>query len=163
MTEERRKALNLQRLPLIDVSIRANVVAVLRDLETHGLKPLIHADVWRSPAKQEELQRAGTSKVKWGFHCATRPDGSPGSLAADIIDANKAWEATIEFWLKLGASALAQKLGWGGLWGLPVNLKDGLLEVIRRKAWNEKPKLGWDVAHIETARVTIAEARAGKR
>jgi hypothetical protein len=161
--EATRKKANAERLLLVDKSIRAQVKAVLTDLEALNQRPLIAPEVWRSPALQLQKFKEGTSQLKWGFHCATTPAGKPASLAADIVDANKLWGASRAFWLKLGSRALAHNLGWGGLWGLPVNVRTGLREALKNKNWRSKSKLGWDVAHVETTRVTIAEAKAGKR
>jgi len=161
--EPTRKALNAERLLLVDTSIRPAVRAVLSDLETMKMRPLIASEVWRSPAVQLQKYREGTSKLTWGFHCATTPAGKPASLAADIVDANKAWGASQEFWLKLGSRAHARGLGWGGLWGLPANVRAGLVAALEQKNWKAHVKLGWDVAHVETARVTVTQAKAGKR
>lgn len=163
MDESKRLSYNRERLQMIDPSIRAKVAAVIKDLEGHGLRPVIAKEVWRSPKEQMALYKAGRSKVSWGFHCACARDGKPGSLAADIIDADLAWNASRKFWLMLGSSAMAHGLGWGGLWGLPKSLRTGLLKVIECKDWDCLVKFGWDVAHIETASVTVKEARAGKR
>jgi hypothetical protein len=161
--EPTRKNANAEMLLLVDKSIRAQVKAVLTDLEALKLRPLIASEVWRDPALQLKKFQEGTSKLKWGFHCATTPDGKPASLAADIVDANKLWGASRDFWLKLGSCALAHNLGWGGLWGLPASVRTGLREALAKKHWNANVKLGWDVAHVETTRVTVAEAKAGKR
>lgn len=166
MTEEKRKQLNAERLTLVDISIRQKVASCLATLERYSHRPLIAAEVWRSPELQMSMYRRKVSKVTWGFHCAMR-DGKPASLAADIIDADAAWNASAAFWVTLGYAAKAQGLGWGGYWGLPVSLRKGL-DAALRGVMGVAPevsrlKFGWDVAHIETAAVTIAEARAGKR
>lgn len=162
MNEAARKKANQERLRLIDETIRPNVRAVLRDLERQGLRPAIDADVWRSPEKQLELHKKGVTKVKWGFHCATR-DGKPGSLAADIVDAERAWNVDTEWWLRLGGSAVRRGLGWGGFFGVPAHLRRSLESALKRRDWDTALKIGWDPAHVETTRVTIAEARRGKR
>jgi hypothetical protein len=126
MNDARRTKQNQDMLLKIDRSIRPAVAAVLKDLEKQGQRPLIDGGVWRSPAEQLEKFKHGFSKVRWGFHCATTKDGKPDSLAADIVDANKMWNASREFWLRLGASAVAHNLGWGGFFGLPKHMKDGL-------------------------------------
>ena len=163
MNEEARKKQNREMLSRVDKSIRGAVSAVLKDLEKQGQRPLIDKGVWRSPKEQEEKFKKGFSKVRWGFHCATTPAGKPDSLAADIVDANKFWNASREFWLRLGASAIAHDLGWGGFFGLPSRMKAGLRAELLHKNFKSPAKLGWDTAHIETTRVTIAQAKAGKR
>lgn len=168
MNEAQRTAQNLARLELVDSSIRTQVRHVLGTLEYYGFKPLISSEVFRTPAEQLRLYRLGRSKVKWGFHCATTPDGKPGSLAADIIDAYKGWDASYKFWLTLGYAAKAQGLNWGGYFGLNSRqhgLLASYLPGIKTGVFPDANNIrfGWDVAHIETARVTIAEAKAGKR
>jgi hypothetical protein len=163
MNEERRKKQNRDMVPKVDKTIRPAVAAVLPDLENQGQRRVIDVGVWRSPAEQLEKFKHGFSKVKYGYHCATTKDGKPDSLAADIVDANKFWNASREFWLRLGASALAHNLGRGGFFGLPKNMKDTLRAELKHKNFNSPAKLGWDAAHVETTRVTIAEAKAGKR
>jgi hypothetical protein len=163
MNERARKDQNRQMLRKVDRSIRRAVAAVVADLESHGQRPLIDRAVWRSPEEQKELFDRGLSQVEWGFHCATTPQGRPGSLAADIVDANRFWGASRQFWLRLGSSALEHDLGWGGFWGLPQNLRRGLRTALENNRWRTRVRLGWDVAHVETTRVTIAQARAGRR
>lgn len=172
MTEEKRKQLNADRLLKVDTSIRGKVASCLATLEHYGHRPVIAAEVWRDPKTQLAMFRRGVSKVTWGFHCATTPDGKPASLAADIVDAEKAWNATPAFWLTLGYASKAQGLGWGGWWGLPTNIRKGIDDAF---AWVRteqlKPdgakmprvKFGWDQAHVEVAGISIAEARRGKR
>lgn len=163
MTDEKRAALNAERLLLVDETIRRQVGNVLATLEFYGFRPLIAKEVWRDPAVQLAMYKRGVSKLKWGFHCFTR-GGRPASLAADIIDAQKAWNASREFWVILGYAAKAQHLGWGAYWGLTPALKTGLeqaFEVV--KSGGKVPgsvKLGWDPAHVQVAGITVAQARA---
>ena len=163
MTEDERKRLNAERLKLIDTSIRSRVAHVITDMEAAGHKPFIHGDVWRSPQKQIELFKRGVTKVRWGFHCATTPQGKPGALAADVIDASKGWNAPATFWLALGAAAKKHGLHWGGYFGLTSTLKKALHDALGTSAATSRMKLGWDVAHVEIAGVTVAQAKAGKR
>lgn len=163
MDEQTRLKLNRERLELLHPTIRTKVKAVLMDMQGHQLRPVLASSTFRSPAEQLKLYNTGRSKVKWGFHCAVSPTGKPESLAADIIDADLGWNASQRFWLMLGSSAMAHGMTWGGLWGLPDSIERGLLKAISDKVWDKPVKLGWDVAHIETKRVTIAEAKAGKR
>jgi len=173
MQETQRTSLNSERLLLVDLSIRNQVSGVLCDLESCGLRPLIASGVWRDPKEQYALYKKGVSKVTWGFHCATTPEGKPGSLAADIVDADRGWEVGNEFWLRLGNAARIHGLNWGGFFGLAEPQR-----IVLRKAFltgdpveyfkhRDIPlaqvKRGWDPAHVETARVTIAQAKRGER
>jgi hypothetical protein len=163
VTEQQRKAANAERLKLIDPSIRPKVAAVIRDLERQSLKPLIDKHVFRTPAEQAELVRQGFSQVRWGFHNAQRPNGKPGSLAADIVDARLFWDVKKKFWLQVGASALKHGLEWGGMFDVPRNLRPTLRQRLLAGDLDPRLKIGWDPAHVQTARVSIAEAKQGKR
>ncbi len=163
MMEQERVRLNAERLLLLDACLHRQVAAVLSDLEAQGLRPLIAKDVFRTPARQLELYRQGRSKVRWGFHNATTRDGQPGALAADIVDADLAWNARRDFWLRLGEAALRRGLNWGGMFGLSAAQKTALRIALEARNYSVKLALGWDVAHIQIAGITIAEARAGKR
>lgn len=166
MNEVDRQIANVSRLRKIDETIRPQVESILNTLEFYGFRPKIAREVWRNPAEQLEMYRRGVSRARWGFHCATR-NGQPASLAADIVDADKDWDAPLRFWVVLGYAARAQGLGWGGYWGLNKALRAGLdraLDGVKTGAPIPRGlKIGWDAAHVETARVTIAEAKAGKR
>lgn len=167
MTENERRKLNADRLALIDVSIRPKVAAVISQLESRDLHPLIAKDVHRSPARQRELYNAGRTKVLWGFHNATVPGSKPpvpGSLAADIVDADLAWNASVRFWLELGCAARDHGLGWGGFFGLSAPQMDRLKRLFdRHELWGQKVQFGWDPAHIQTMTVSLADAKKGKR
>jgi len=98
--------------------LRPKVTAVLEGLSRRGFQPKIHF-AWRSVAVQLELFRKGNTKVKFSFHNAQFPDGTPNAQAADIVDARYGWsnQAKISgFWLALGEEAHAQNLYWGGDW-----------------------------------------------
>lgn len=154
---------NQERLKLIDPSIRGAVSNVLRGMEVDSHEPVIASDVWRSPARQLELYNLGRSQLKWGFHNATRPDGSPGSLAADIVCFHDGWNVTLNWWLHLGYHAWQNGLDWGGYFGLEDPMRDTLRTALERMNFTAPIKLGWDPAHIQTPFVTVAEAREGKR
>lgn len=168
MTEDERKKLNIDRLMLLDISIQSKIAVVLGQLEAKNLRPLIAKDVFRTPARQRELYNAGRTKVLWGFHNATIPGSKPpvaGSLAADIVDAELAWNAPQSFWLALGAAGIDQGLRWGGFFGLSVPQRDRIAKLFAYNLTNiaQRVHIGWDPAHLETGAVTIAEARRGKR
>lgn len=98
--------------------LRPKVQAVLAGLSRAGFQPTIFYG-WRSVAVQLSLYKAGNSKVKFSFHNAQLPDGTPNAYAADIIDARYAWGTvakTSGFWTELGAQAKQQGLYWGGDW-----------------------------------------------
>lgn len=57
--------------------------------------------------------------MKFSFHNAQQPNGTPNSYAADIIDSRYAWSKQAEtsgFWKALGEEAKKQSLYWGRDW-----------------------------------------------
>lgn len=164
MDEATRKRTNTERLLLIDQSIRRQIGEVIAKLEMQGERPLIAKDVYRRPERQLELLKRGVTKLAWGYHNATGPNGEAQSLAADIVDAELAWNAPRTFWLKLGRAALGSDLGWGGYFGLSAGQQSILGSAIENPATRlQKFALGWDPAHVETRRVKVSEAQAGER
>lgn len=179
MTNEELYRINVDRLKLICPTIRARVEQCLTSMFNYGERPLISKDVWRSPELQLQKFNQGVSRRKWGYHCATLPDGSPGSLAADIISAEHAWfdgkeiakEAAIsdideKFWFRLGWSARRAGLDWGGLWFDDPAQVDKMMQALNTGIWvglETKRDFGWDVAHVEVHGVYPEQARDGWR
>jgi len=163
LTEAQRKKANAERLEKVDPSIRERVSMCLEYLESQGHRPVIDGDVWRSPETQLRKFRQGVSKAKWGFHCATTKDGKPGSLAADIVDADRLWTAGEDYWLDVGRAALKAGLGWGGFFGLKDAEKERLRKILDGETDPAKVTRGWDPAHVQVAGLEISEAKAGKR
>ncbi len=98
--------------------LAVKVRQVLAALTAKGFQPKVFYG-WRSVTVQAKLFAEGKSKVKFSFHNAQLPDGTPNAYAADIIDARYAWTAEAEssgFWKALGVAAKAQGLVWGGDW-----------------------------------------------
>ncbi len=107
-----------KKLQSLDRRMRPKVERVTKALEAQGFKPKI-VYAWRSVAVQQELVARGRSRVRFSFHNAQKPDGSPRAYAADIIDRRWAWNETAKangFWEALGSAAKRQGLFWGGDW-----------------------------------------------
>ena len=107
-----------KKLQSMNPSLRPKVQAVVLALTQAGFQPKIFFG-WRSVAVQLQLFNAGNSKVRFSFHNGQKPDGTPNSYAADIIDSRYAWSEQAEssgFWKALGAAAKMQGLFWGGDW-----------------------------------------------
>ena len=89
---------------------------VLAALSAKGFQPKVFYG-WRSVTVQARLYAEGKSKVKFSFHNAQKPDGTPNAYAADIIDARYAWNAEAEssgFWKALGV-AIYRAARWAGV------------------------------------------------
>ena len=127
MNEQRRRQQNKDMLLKIDKSIRPAVAAVIADLEHQGERPLIDTGVWRSPA--EQLEKFADKLLEGEVGVSLRDDEGRETRQPRCrhrCDANKLWNASREFWLRLGASALKHNLGWGGCFGLPKAMKESL-------------------------------------
>lgn len=112
-----------KKLASMHPTLRPKITALLQALASRGFQPKIVYG-WRSVKVQLELYNQGKSKVKFSFHNAQLPDGTPNSYAADIIDARYNWDPPAEtsgFWKALGEEAKKQGLYWGGDW---VSFKD---------------------------------------
>lgn len=112
-----------KKLASIHPELQPKVTKVLQALSARGFQPKIYYG-WRSVAVQMQLYFQGNSKVKFSFHNAQKPNGTPISYAADIIDARFGWSPEAErtgFWKALGEEAKKQHLTWGGDW---VNFRD---------------------------------------
>ena len=98
--------------------LRQKVHAVIKALQARGFQPKVFYR-WRSVGVQLDLYKKGNSKVKFSFHNAQMPDGTPNSYAADIIDSRYGWSSeaqTSGFWKALGEKAKKEGLYWGGDW-----------------------------------------------
>lgn len=107
-----------KKLQSMKPEMAAKVRAVMARLAARGFQPKIVYG-WRSVAVQAQLFADGKSKVRFSFHNAQLPDGTPNSYAADLIDKRFAWSPQAEssgFWRALGEEAAAQGLVWGGAW-----------------------------------------------
>lgn len=162
-SEARREKSNKDRLLKMYPVQQRRVAAVLRDMEAHDYRPLIDAQVYRSAAQQADLVRRGHSKVYYSFHNVTGKGGKPESLAADVVDAAKLWDADRAFWLKLNSSALAHSSTTGIAWGLSTAQRQRLALAIATREWNYNGPLGWDTAHVQARGLTIAQAKRGLR
>src|SRR5262249_48966270 len=105
-----------KKLASMEPNTRAKVKLVLNALSAKGFQPKIFF-AWRSVAAQHELFLKGRTKVRFSFHNAQKPDGTPNAYAADIIDQRWGWEKAAEtagFWEALGKAAKDAGLVWGG-------------------------------------------------
>lgn len=144
--------------------MRPKVRAILNDLEAHGWQPIIDPGVHRTPAEQLEKFKAGYSKVKYSYHNVTGKDGTPESLAADIVDVRYAWNSPKSFWLMLAAAAESHGLDSGIYWGLTNAQRQVIHTAIAKRDFNNpKIPLGWDTAHVEVHGISLLAARLGKR
>lgn len=171
MTEVDRGIRNQRRLAECDPVFRARLAAILEELEAAGLRPRIQV-AYRSPADQAAAVRSGKSKLDWGYHQAQEPDGSPGSLAADVIDDAAPLAPGGPYLLRLAAAARANGcetgIGWYSSRTVPdpavrAALRARIDVAIAARDWSAPVRVGWDPAHVQVADITIAQAKSGMR
>jgi hypothetical protein len=112
-----------KKLLSMEPTFRAKIRLVLSSLSKQGFQPVVVFG-WRSVAVQEKLFAEGNTKVHFSFHNAQKPDGTPNSYAADIVDKRWLWTEAAQtngYWKALGSAGKALGLVWGGDW---VSFKD---------------------------------------
>ena len=162
MKEEQRIQRNNEKLIELYPTFRKRLAAVIADLESRGLRPRIQ-DAWRSPNDQLKAFNSGHSKLKFGFHNVTGPNGAKESLAVDMLDDDFPLASRTSYLLQLADAAQKQGLTTGIRWGLPASLVSAIDQVITSKAWNTNVKLGWDPTHVQPTGITSTVAKKGTR
>lgn len=162
MNEVERKARNASRMAELHPVFRAQVAAILAEMEREGYRPRIQ-EAWRSPELQAAAFHAGTSKLKYGFHNVTAEDGTKEALAADILDDNHAEDPRRDYILHLAAAALRTGCMTGAFFGLNEKQKNALYKALVDSSWNAAVSTGWDPCHVQVLGITVEEAQAGKR
>jgi hypothetical protein len=162
MTEPQRKQRNTDRLLELFPTFRARLAKVISDLEAMGVRPRIQ-DGYRTPADQLKAFTSGHSKLKFGFHNVTGPNGEKESLAVDMLDDDSPLNISTSYLLKLAHFSEKNGLSTGIRWGLPKNLRTAIDEAIFAENWSAAVKVGWDPTHVEPVGITVTEARNGKR
>jgi hypothetical protein len=162
MDENARIARNTQRLKELHHGFAQRVGRIIAALEAQGFRPRIQ-DAWRSPEDQLEAFNNGHSKLRFGFHNVTSPNGRPEALAVDLLDDDAPTASRSEYLLRLAAAAATVRCQTGVAWGLPPALKDALAAEIASGNFKASVKIGWDPTHVEPADITVAQARSGAR
>lgn len=162
MTEPARLERNRLRLAECHPEMARRVRCLIAQLEHDGYRPRIQ-DAWRSPEVQRELVRKGKSKVLWGFHNATTPEGAPDALAVDLLNDDHPLVPPMKYLLKLAAHALRVQCQTGITWGLTKGPRERLEAAIAEGEWSYIGARGWDPCHCEPVDLTIAEAKRGQR
>lgn len=164
MIEKARKARNEQMLGELNPVMAERVRSILAFLEGLGRRPRIQC-AWRSEKEQIAKMKAGNSKLPWGMHCATTPQGKPDSLAVDVIDDDDPLESDTDrtYLLQVAAAARQAKCVSGVLWGIPPAMQGPTNAAIEKRDWKAQVRIGWDPCHVQAADVTVAQAKAGKR
>lgn len=162
MTELQRNKRNSDRLLELFPTYRTRLAKVIEELESMGLRPRIQ-DAYRSPEDQLEAFNSGHSKLKFGFHNVTGPNGEKESLAVDLLDDNSPLNISVSYLLKLAFVSEQNGLQTGIRWGLPVKLREAIDEAIAAEEFDANVKIGWDPTHVQPTGIKVSEAKAGKR
>lgn len=162
MTEPNRKQRNSDRLLELHSAFRSRLTKVIEELELMGLRPRIQ-DGYRSPQDQLIAFNNGNSKLKFGFHNITGPNGEKESLAVDMLDDDSPLNISSGYLLKLAHMSEKNGLTTGIRWGLPPKLRSAIDEAIAAQNWDAPVKIGWDPTHVEPVGITVTEAKSGKR
>jgi hypothetical protein len=141
---------------------RTQLRRVLHDLEQEGDRPRIQ-DAYRSPQAQQRAAASGHSLLRWGFHNATAPDGTPEALAADVLDDDAPLAPSRRYLLALASAADRYGLETGITWGLGTPLRRAVLAAIAARDYDAPIKLGWDPCHVQVRGISVAQARRGAR
>jgi len=151
---------NEQKLKELHPAFRLKVRAVIKDLKTRKLRPRI-ATAWRSPQSQADAVAAGKSKVQFGFHNITGPNGQKRAWACDIVDDNNARVTNPKFFFPLAKIAESHGLITGIRWGLSES-DIRLVELsIEKEDWagTTTMRTGWDPAHLQPIGITAEQAQ----
>lgn len=159
MDEQDRRKRNADRLKELDPAFRRMIERVIATLESNLFRPRIQA-AWRSEADQLKAFESGHSKLTFGFHNITGPDGTPRALAVDLLDDDSPLASRPAYLLRLAAAAQAQGLVTGIRWKLPPRLANEIDEAIAAGDWDARVKIGWDPTHIEPIGITPGLARS---
>jgi hypothetical protein len=162
MDEAQRKQRNADKLLELYPTFRKRVSQVIADLEAMGVRPRIQ-DAYRSPADQLIAFNAGNSKLKFGFHNVTGPNGEKQSLAVDMLDDDSPLKIGTAYLLKLAWASEKNGVHTGIRWGVPAQLKPAIDAAIAAQNWDAPVKVGWDPTHVEPVGMLAADAKNGKR
>lgn len=162
MNEADRKQRNTTRLLELYPTFRMRLEKAIIALESKGIRPRIQ-DAWRSPADQEKAFESGHSKLLFGFHNVTAPNGTPEALAVDLLDDDSPLNPSKSYLLQLAAAAEAAGLVTGIRWGVPKKLAGAIDTALASQDWDANVKIGWDPTHVQPIGITVAQAKAGKR
>ena len=126
------------------------------------MRPRIQ-DAWRSPDDQLKAFNSGHSKLRFGFHNVTGPNGEKQSLAVDLLDDDHPANEGSGYLLRLAAAAESHGLATGIRWGLPLALRDAIDAAVAARDFGARVKIGWDPAHVEATGLTPSDAKRGAR
>jgi hypothetical protein len=137
------------QLSALSPAFRADLEKLVAELEAQGYEPRIAA-TYRSPGRQEFIYQVGIlfelfgaapstrARANQSCHNAHLDDGTPASLAADLVPgpAARTGPERARFFRAMGRSAHKHHLRWGGDWAH------------KSRGW-ARYGLGWDPAHLQ--------------
>lgn len=164
MDDAARHERNKEKLGELHPWMRQRVMGLLVDLEHHGWKPRIQ-DAWRSPEDQLKAFNSGHSKLKYGYHNITGPNGEKESFACDILrEDSTVLVAEREYCIALAHYAQKQELRTGITWGVPKEFQLAIDAAVKLNDTTRPIKIGWDPCHVEpNTGWTLSELATGWR
>lgn len=153
---------NHQKLNELHPAFRSKIQIVLSELRSRGLRPRI-ATAWRSAQAQADAVAVGSSKVEFGFHNTTGPNGEKQAWACDIVDDNKARVTNPNFFFPLAKIAESHGMVTGIRWGLSEKDVETVELSIQQEDWagTTTMRTGWDPAHVQPVGITARDAQKG--
>lgn len=163
MNDVDRQQRNEERLKELHPWMRNRVMGLLVDLEHDGWKPRIQ-DAWRSPEDQKKAFESGHSKLLYGFHNVTGPNGEKEAFACDILrEDDSVLVAEKEYCIALAHFADKQGLKTGLTWGLESEMAITTAQAALAKNLKATVKIGWDPTHVEPAHDWLDKLKSGWR
>lgn len=109
---------HLERLNGCHADLKRKVTAVIKDLQGHGLRPMVFEGL-RTPERQAQLYAQGRT-TPGPIVTDTLVSKHILGKAADIVWADSkgrpTWDAPAAHWDLLGSAAESHNLEWGGRW-----------------------------------------------
>lgn len=162
MEETKRKERNAQMVLKLEAGFRIIIEQIIVEMEGRGFRPRIQ-EADRSPADQLQAFKTGHSKLKFGFHNITGPNGEPRSMAVDLIDDDYPLASRPSYLLNLAQVARKHGVQTGILWGLNPIMQMAVNNAIDKSEFDSKVKIGWDPTHIEPIGITPEQAQAKQK
>lgn len=141
------------------------VSRIIAQMQAWGWRPRIQC-AWRDPKDQQTAFLTHHSEVAWSYHNATA-NGKPDALAVDLLDDDHPLNSNLQYSVELARAARAQGCETGILWDLDTADEMRLNLIIEGRpdftTIGPDVKLGFDPTHIQPAKFSLDQARAGER
>lgn len=163
MDDTARHERNKGKLGELHPWMRDRVMGLLVDLEHNNWKPRIQ-EAYRSPEDQLKAFNSGHSKLKYGYHNCTGPNGEKEAFAVDIYrEDSSILIAEKDFCIALAHYAMKQGLITGISWGLPQAMYNATMAAVKANDGNAPVKISWDPCHVQPVSDWLPKLASGWR